>query len=41
MNSKILTKIIDKDEILPVIECEASFIYRLVPDYFIGLLFGA
>lgn len=38
MEPKPLTKIIDTDKILSVIECEASFIYRLGPDYFIGLL---
>lgn len=41
MEPKPLTKIIDKDKILSLIECEASFIYRLGPDYFIGLLFRA
>lgn len=41
MEPKPLTKIIDADEILSVIECEASFIYRLGPDDFIGLLFRA
>lgn len=39
--TKITDKIIDTDKILSVIECEASFIYRLGPDYFIGLLFRA
>lgn len=34
-------KIIDTDKILSVIECEAPFIYRFGPDYFIGLLFRA
>lgn len=39
--TKTTDKTMDTDKILPVIKCEASFIYRLGADYFIGLLFRA